>query len=302
VDRTRSRRRRLLVLVPGALIVGLAIGVGLSVTQAGGWEAWLGRRGVVPGYGDEGRAVPALGGRRLYLDCRGSGSPTVVLEAGMGMDARSWGAVFPMLSGDGRTCVYSRANRWGSDPRDEHTVGEAVADLRGALAAAGEKPPFVLVGHSLGDVYARIFADAHAAETAGLVLVDPFGPDQFRRLIAQAPPELAARWQANLDGNIAAVTSTERLDWAASEAELAAVELGELPVETVVVPQPFATDPNIPDADRARLEAAWYAEMADVSGRARVTLAPGSGHMIQWDRPDLVVAAVRRVRAAADGD
>lgn len=301
MDHTRSRRRRLLVLVPGALIVGLAIGVGLSVAQAGGWEAWLSRRGIVPGYGDEGRTVPALGGRRLYIDCRGSGSPTVVLEAGMGMDARSWGSVFPVLSGDGRTCVYSRANRWGSDPRDEHTVGEAVADLRAALAAAGEEPPFVLVGHSLGDVYARVFAAAHAAETVGLVLVDPFGPDQFRRLIALAPPELAARWQANLDGNIAAVTSTEHLDWPASEAELVAVELGELPVETVVVAQPFATDPAIPDADRARLEAAWYGEMAGVSRRARVTLTPGSGHMIQWDRPDLVVAAVRRVRAAADG-
>jgi pimeloyl-ACP methyl ester carboxylesterase len=283
------------------LIVGLAIGVGLSVAQAGGWESWLSRRGVVPRYGDEGSAVSALDGRRLYLDCRGSGPATVVLEAGMGMDARSWGSVFPALAAETRTCTYSRANRWGSDPRDEHTVAEGVADLRAALAAAGEQPPFVLVGHSLGDVYARIFANAHVADTAGLVLVDPFGPDQFRRLIALAPPELAARWQANLDGNIAAIEATERLAWTPSEAELAAVDLGDLPVETVAVPQPFGTDPNIPDADRARLEAAWYAEMAGVSDRALVTLAPGSSHMIQWDRPDLVVDAVRRVLAAAAG-
>jgi pimeloyl-ACP methyl ester carboxylesterase len=303
MDSTRSRRRRLLVLLPGAIVAGLALGVGLSVVQAGGWEAWVSRRGVVPGYGEDGRAVPALGGRRLYLDCRGTGSPTVVLEAGMGMDARSWGAVFPMLAAETRTCVYSRANRWGSDPRGEHTVGDAVADLRAALAAAGEAPPFLLVGHSLGDVHARVFAGVHPAETAGLVLVDPFGPDQFRRLIGLAPPGLAARWQANLDGNIAAVEATERLAWPPSEAELAAVTLGDLPVETVAVPQPFATDPNIPDADRGRLEAAWYAEMATVSNRARVTLAPGSSHMIQWDRPNLVVDAVRRVRAVAgDGD
>ena len=103
----------------------------------------------------------------LYLDCRGSGSPTVVLEAGIGSDARSWGSVFPALARETRTCAYSRANRWGSDPRDTHTVAEAVADLRAALAAAGERPPFVLVGHSLGDVYVRVFAGQHPGAVGG---------------------------------------------------------------------------------------------------------------------------------------
>lgn len=283
------------------MLVGLLIGAGLSVATAGGLEHWLSARGILPGYGDLGRAVPALDGRRLYLDCRGAGSPTVVLEAGSGMDARSWGTVFPALAGTTRTCAYSRANRWGSDPRETHTVGEAVADLRAALAAAGEAPPFLLVGHSLGDVYVRVFAGAHPAEVAGLVLVDPFGPDQFRRLIAQAPAPTAERWQANLDANIRTVEAVDGLDWPPSEAELTAVELADLPVETVVVPQPFATDPHIPDADRERLGAAWYAEMATVSRRATVTLAPGSGHLIQWDRPALVIDAVERVRAAAEG-
>jgi pimeloyl-ACP methyl ester carboxylesterase len=292
---------RRLLLVAGALIVGLALGFGLSVFQAGGWDLWLSRRGIVPGYADLGRAVPALEGRHLYLDCRGTGSPTVVLEGGMGMDARSWGAVFPGLAVTTRTCSYSRANRWGSDPRGPHTVAEAVADLRAALAAAGERPPFVLVGHSLGDVYVRVFAGRTPADVAGLVLVDPFGPDSFRRLIALAPPELAARWQANLDGNIAAVEATERLLWPASEEELATVDLGDLPVELVVVPQPFATDPHIPDADRARLEAAWSAELAGVSRRTRVTLAPGASHTIHWDRPELVIDAVGRLVAPADG-
>jgi pimeloyl-ACP methyl ester carboxylesterase len=301
VERRRWSRRRRLATVTAAVLAGLAIGAGLSVATAGGLEHWLSARGIIPGYGDLGRSVPALDGRRLYLDCRGAGSPTVVLEAGSGMDARSWGTVFPALAGTTRTCAYSRANRWGSDPRETHTVGEAVADLRAALAAAGEAPPFLLVGHSLGDVYVRVFAGAHRAEVAGLVLVDPFGPDQFRRLIAQAPAATAERWQANLDGNIRAVEAADGLDWAPSEVELAAVDLDAPPVETVVVPQPFATDPHIPDGDRERLEAVWYAEMATVSRRATVTLAPGSGHLIQWDRPALVIDAVERVRAAAQG-
>ncbi len=301
MERRRWSRRRRLANLAVATAVGLAIGAGLTVARAGGLEHWLSSRGFIPGYGDLGRAVPALDGRRLYLDCRGAGSPTIVLEAGSGMDARSWGTVFPALAGTTRTCAYSRAGRWGSDPREAHSVGEAVADLRAALTAAGERGPFLLVGHSLGDVYVRIFAGAHPTEVAGLVLVDPFGPDQFRRLIALAPPATAERWQANLDANIRTVEAVDGLEWPRSEAELATVDLGDLPVETVVVPQPFATDPHIPDADRERLEAAWYAEMATISGRATVTLAPGSGHMIHWDRPALVIEAVERVRAAATG-
>jgi pimeloyl-ACP methyl ester carboxylesterase len=236
--------RRRFLLVAGAIFAGLVVGFSLSVLQAGGWEGWLARRGIVPEYAALGRAVPALEGRRVYLDCRGSGSPTVVLEAGIGSDARSWGSVFPTLARETRTCAYSRANRWGSDPRGTHTVAEAAADLQGALAAAGEQAPFVLVGHSLGDVYVRVLAGRYPGEVAGLVLVDPFGPDRFRRLIARASPDLARA---------------------------------------------------IPDAERAGLAQEWRDGIEAISGRVRLTLAPGSSHMIQWDRPDLVVAAVGRL-------
>ncbi len=286
----------------GAVVAGVALGFSLSVVQSGGWERWLGRYGIVPGYGDLGRAVPALEGRHLYLDCRGVGSPTVILEAGMGMDARSWGSVFLQLAGATRTCAYSRVNRWGSDPRGPHTLADAATDLRAALAAAAERPPYVLVGHSLGDTYVRVFAGRNPADVVGLVLVDGFAPDRFRRLIALAPPDLAERWQANLDANIRSVEAIEGLAWAASEAELEAVDLGEMPVEVIVVPQPFAVDPYIPDGDRARLEAAWREGNATFSARTRVTLAEGAGHQVQLDRPDLVIEAAERLVAAARGN
>ena len=293
--------RRRLLLVAGAVVAGVAVGFSLSVVQSGGWEPWLGRHGIVPGYGDLGTAFPALEGRHLYVDCRGVGSPTVVLEAGMGMDARSWGSVFPRLARITRTCAYSRANRWGSDPRGPHTLVEAAADLRAVLAAAAERPPYVLVGHSLGDTYVRVFAGRNPADVAGLVLVDGFAPDRFRRLIALAPPDLAERWRANLDANIRSVEAIDRLAWAESETELEEVDLGDLPVEVVVVPQPFAVDPYIPDGDRARLEAAWREGNATFSTRTRITLAEGAGHLVQWDRPELVIEAAERLVAAARG-
>lgn len=296
------RLRRRSALVAGAVVAGVALGLSLSVIQSGGWDRWLSARGIVPGYGDLGRPVPALDGRHLYLDCRGTGSPTVVFEAGMGSDARSWGAVFPAVAATTRACAYSRANRWGSAERGSHTVGQAAADLRAALAAAGEPAPFVLVGHSLGDVYVRVFATLHPTEVTGLVLVDPFGPDRFRRLIALASPDLAGAWQANLDANIAAVEATEHLDWPASEAELGAVDLAAMPVEVVIVPQPFDVDPGIPDAERAGLAEEWRAGIAAMSDGVRLTLAPGSSHWVHWDRPELVIAAVERLVAGARGD
>jgi pimeloyl-ACP methyl ester carboxylesterase len=161
----------------------------------------------------------------------------------------------------------------------------------------------VLVGHSLGDVYVRLFAAGHPGETAGLVLVDPFAPDRFRRLIALASPELAARWQAGLDGNIGMVEAIEQLDWPASERELDEAELGTRPVEVVAVPQPFAVDPFIPDDLRDVLARTWEEGLTSFSTSTTLTLATGSSHFVQWDRPDLVVAAARRlveaVRAGA---
>ena len=159
----------------------------------------------------------------------------------------------------------------------------------------------MLVGHSLGDTYVRVFAGRNPADVAGLVLVDGFAPDRFRRLIALAPPDLAERWRANLDANIRSVEAIDRLAWAESETELEEVDLGDLPVEVVVVPQPFAVDPYIPDGDRARLEAAWREGNATFSTRTRITLAEGAGHLVQWDRPELVIEAAERLVAAARG-
>lgn len=288
------RTRHRLTIVVASVAAGLLLA---AVLHAAGMSTLLRQLAAraVPPYEARGTSVPALAGRHLYLDCRGTGSPTVILESGMGEDAGSWGAVLGDAARITRTCAYDRVTRARSDPRDRHTLADAAADLRAALAAAGEQPPFVVVGHSLGDTYARVFASRDPAEVAGLVLVDGFAPDRFRRLIAAAPPELAARWQANLDANVRAVEATENLDWATSERQLAAVLLGDLPVEVIVAYQPFAIDQHIPEDLRAPLEAIWRAGLADYSSRTGVVVLDGVGHHIQYDRPAAIVDAVRRL-------
>ena len=159
----------------GALLV-LAIVFG-SVAEAV-MRARAGREYPAPG-----RLVD-IAGRRIQLDCRGSGSPTVVLESGLdNLGSLSWALVHDSIATTSRTCAYSRAGIMWSDaapgPFDSKHVSE---DLHAALAKAGERAPFVLVGHSLGGPYALLFTGLYPSEVAGLVFVDASHPDQLDRL------------------------------------------------------------------------------------------------------------------------
>lgn len=125
-----------------------------------------------------------IGARRIQLDCRGSGSPTVVLESGLDTyGSLSWTLVHDSIATTTRTCAYSRAGVMWSDAArgafDSKTVAE---DLHAALTKAGERAPFVVVGHSLGGPYALIFTGLYPADVAGLVFVDASHPDQIERL------------------------------------------------------------------------------------------------------------------------
>ena len=124
-------------------------------------------------------AVPAtgrlidVGGHRLYLNCVGSGSPTVVLEPGAGATSSQLGWIAPAVARRTRVCVYDRAGRGWSEPADSPQDGARIAtDLHTLLHRAGEAGPYVLAGHSFGGLYVRIFAAHYPDEVAGLVLLD----------------------------------------------------------------------------------------------------------------------------------
>lgn len=131
-----------------------------------------------------GRYVALEGDRRLQLDCRGAGAPTVVLESGLDpYGSLSWSAVHDSLAGITRTCAYSRAGIMWSDPAPPaFDVRRAARDLREALRAGGESAPFVMVGHSIGVAYIMTFTQRFADEVAGIVFVDGSHPDQLARM------------------------------------------------------------------------------------------------------------------------
>ncbi len=288
------RRRRLLRLLTlvFAVATGLALGLTIDVVRSGGLGAWLARHGLPPPYTAKGVRID-IGPRSLYLDCRGTGQPTVVLEAGMGSDSSTWSAVHDELATTTRTCAYDRAGRGRSDPIERHTLSDAAAELAALLARAGEPGPYVLVGHSLGGAYVRVFAGANRSEVAGLVLVDTFEPDLQDDRIHPLLGPLQPEYEAHLDGLRDLVSRVESLDWSASEEQVRSSSVVALPIEVLVAPR---YEPRLDAAQNAEIAAAWQAAYESLSpGQVRQTTARGAGHNVQIDRPDLVIEATRRL-------
>ena len=156
---------RNLVLYPLFMAIGLA---GIGGSYATIQEQVDRSTTAMPGH------LVDVGGRRLYLECTGSGSPTVVLVSGLAEASVYWrGWIAPVVAQNSTVCAYDRAGQGWSDPPPSPQDGVAVAtDLHNLLAKAQLPGPYVVVGHSTGGVYVRIFAARYPDQVAGMVLLD----------------------------------------------------------------------------------------------------------------------------------
>jgi pimeloyl-ACP methyl ester carboxylesterase len=121
-----------------------------------------------------------VAGHRLFLNCVGSGSPTVVLFNGLGERTSAWAWVQPAVARETRVCTFDRAGQGWSGKAPERQDGHELAtDVHGLLAAAQIPAPYVLAGHSVGGTYALVYALDFPEETAGVALIDSASPHQF---------------------------------------------------------------------------------------------------------------------------
>jgi pimeloyl-ACP methyl ester carboxylesterase len=120
-------------------------------------------------------------GYSMYIDCTGSGSPTLILEAGGQNDSTIWNGVQHDLSKTTRVCSYDRAGFGWSDTRPTTRDADHIAaELHGLLLRAGIAGPIVLMGHSIGGIYIRDYVIHYPADVAGMVFVDSSTPFQDR--------------------------------------------------------------------------------------------------------------------------
>src|SRR3954447_8455501 len=126
-------------------------------------------------------------GHRLPLDCRGHGSPTVVLSNGLGEISAGWARITGPLAASTRVCAYDRAGQgWSEEAATPRDGVQSAEDLHTLLAKVGEHGPYVLVGHSTGGTYVMTYAARYPEQVAGLVLLDSSSPEQFTRMPAFA--------------------------------------------------------------------------------------------------------------------
>ncbi|HEX4897162.1 MAG TPA: alpha/beta hydrolase [Candidatus Limnocylindrales bacterium] len=290
--RHTSRARWWLNRIVAAVLAGLLIAIGVDYARGGLTAIWLRYAGAAA-YGAPGERVEIAPGHSLYLDCRGSGAPTLVLEAGMGSDSATWSPVHGELAGISRTCAYDRTGRGRSDGGSAGDLAGMSGELAALLAAAGEPPPYVVVGHSLGTVIGRVHASHHRDEVAGLVLVDGFDPDIFDERVVPLLGPIRDQYLDQTAGLWRLIGSVEGIDVEASRAQLDASDVAGLPIEVVIAPR---VDARLDAATNDRIAASFAAGYEALSpGQVTLTLAWGASHMVQFDQPDVVVEAVRRI-------
>jgi pimeloyl-ACP methyl ester carboxylesterase len=269
-----------------------------------------------------------VGGYRLHIQCVGAGSPTVVLDAGLGGSSLDWSLVQPELGRTTRVCAYDRAGMGWSDPGPQPRTPRQIADeLHTLLTNAGIAGPYVLVGHSLAGKNVRLFALSHPEQVVGMVLVDARGEyvdantspaeehafqqalaaqaSQFRvarslglvRLIGASlwggpgmPREMRTEGMLFQTSQRAVDAQTaEGLERAADDALLqAAPALGDRPLIVLASEQNMTATPYWVEAQRRQ---------AALSTNGRLIVPEGSVHYIHWEQPTLVIDAVRQVIA-----
>jgi len=166
--------RRIGLFVAGLVLVGMVSQVVLD------WRD--GRNHPAPG-----EMVQLSDGRGIHVQLSGmdNDGPLVILEAGAGSFSSQWAWVQQEISETAPVLSYDRAGLgWSDGPAGGRTAQAATSDLAEVLADLELEGPYLLVGHSFGAVFSRMFASAHPEDVAGLVLVDPAHEEQFDRFPA----------------------------------------------------------------------------------------------------------------------
>ena len=256
-----------------------------------------------------------LGGYKLHLYCTGSGGPTVVLEHGHQATYLDWNRAQPRLAEFTRVCSFDRGGHGWSDPSPQPRVPSSMTEeLHTLLGAAGEKPPYILVGHSFGGLEAIMFAHKFPEEVAGVALVDSPAPDVLRqaswqsrfwlRLMQYTMPFGLPRWKGWCEGgpqetlaikqaltcqpkNIQTILREDAAFPAAAEEIREITNLGTLSL--VVIARDPATGGQAAFPARHMQQ---QRDLAKLSANSKFVVAEGSGHDVPLARPDVVVQAV----------
>lgn len=222
-------------------------------------------------------------------------SPAVILEGGFGTGIASWTTVQAEIAKFAQVVSYDRAGLGQSEPGPKPRTAKQIAlELHTALHTAGIKPPYVLVGHSFGGPYIRVFAGMYPSEVAGLVLIDPSQEafDEWNRARPAWKANEAKRKEEETS-QLAKATQGVRDESASVSVSYGQARAAKVPPGIPVTLLTAMLDPGTP-LEMTRMWAEKHKEwIAKVPG-GRLVLAEKSRHFIQADEPQLVIEAIKQ--------
>lgn len=240
----------------------------------------------------------------------GSGSPPVVFFSGLGNTMSDWRKIQDALARTTTTLAYNRPG-YGTSVMSQRprTGASIVEETHELLRGSGLPQPYVLVGHSVGGLYANLYARTYPTDVCAVVLVDASHPDQLERFAAQRPmlsrllgtagillgllmPSDTAAAARGIGGGVVVSQESRALKTTCEQVRNAAPFPG---VPLIVVTATRHQPALFPETE-------WQALQKDrvgISPRGRQALAEKSGHFVHHDQPALVVEAIREVVAEA---
>jgi len=285
---------------------------------SGATYQWMATRSDLAATPAPGRLVD-VGGHRLHIWCAGSGTPSVILETGLGGSSADWGFVQPEVAAFTQVCSYDRAGMGYSDPGPSPRTTRRIArELAQLLDRGGVSQPSILVGASIGGLIVRVFASEHAERVAGLVLVDASHEDQEEDVPPIAPlvPFLSSVGAFRLLGfsfglppdslappvrGFARATRFRAAGYRAAVDEL--MHLRESVAEVRATRRKLDIPVVVVTAGQGA-DAVWRGLQRDqvgLSQRGCQVIAERSGHAVAVGQPRVVVDAIRATVDAARG-
>ncbi|MES9991047.1 MAG: alpha/beta hydrolase [Candidatus Thiodiazotropha sp.] len=231
-------------------------------------------------------SLETVQGRKVDIAVKGEGSPVIVFESGMGPTMSTWSPIFDDLSRVSRVFSYNRPGYGRSSLNaTPNTAREIAEQLHQNLLATGHKPPYLLVGHSAGGLYANMFARLYPQQVAGVVLIDSTHPSQFEYFRKERPL---------LYSTFTATTALGRTSYEASI--LKPVHNEFLSIEPFPdIPLVILTAEKSSLFEDQAMREKWLEfqhDLARMSSKSKHRVVDGSGHFIHRDKPEEVIREI----------
>jgi pimeloyl-ACP methyl ester carboxylesterase len=134
--------------------------------------------------GDQGYFV-YLRGKKQYVLVEGKGEPTIVFLTGKAREQKDFKRIYNNLKKNNQIFAYDRSGIGQSELiRNDRTIDTMAFELHALLVKEKIKPPYILVGHSLGGSIARCFESFYPGTVSGMIILDPAHEEEYKNGMA----------------------------------------------------------------------------------------------------------------------